>query len=527
MLRQRGKLLEMCRVHVNESGYQYKKKRSRSKHFGTGSKGEPTSKRPKFDKDMRAERVREINEELKTLNKHLDIKQKRVDQKVAERRFDVCDMITGEMEELQDKRRKLEAELRILSKKEKKAQWYQMKKQVTPSSSDSERNVKSLCRGGMSSSDTEGECSSRQGRSLFTPPLRGRSSFSPPSVRGRSSFSPPFNTANPSPERGRSSRSPPFRSMRVRGAVMPPSVRGRSSSSPPCRSDSPSPVRGRGTGAHTARGRGTGAHTARGRSSRSPPFHSMRGRGAVTPVRGRSSSSPPCRSDSPSPVRGRGTGAHTARGRSSRSPPFRSMRCRGAVTPPSAHGQSKVTSPPVQCHHQATHTLPGTDTAPTSPPVQCHHQATHTLPGTDTAPECELFSYIGSRKTGASTSGYHSTDTLIVTDSDTDSEILHACEPQDPAIHYKSQDLGEAQDEGGWYEFQHPGGSGEAQDEGEFHHPGGSGEAQDEGEFHHPGGSGEAQDEGEFHHPGGSGEAHHDSFEYLPPSPTTSVEQHF
>ena len=150
----------------------------------------------------------------------------------------------------------------------------------------------------------------------------------------------------------------------------------------------------------------------------------MRGHGAVMPpsVRGRSSSSPPCRSDSPSPVRGRGTGAHTARGRSSQSPPFRSMCGRGAVMPPSAHGQSKVTSPPVQCHHQAT----------------------HTLPGTDTAPECELLSYIGNRKTITGTSGYHSTDTLIVTDSDTGSETLHACEPQDPASHNKRPRTNEA-----------------------------------------------------------------------------------
>ena len=159
LLRQRGKLLEMCRKYIDEGGYQYKK-RSRSKYFGTESSGEHTSKRPKYDKDMRVERMREIEEELKTLNQHINIKQKRVDQKVTERKFDVCDLITLEIEELQRKRRELESERRILQKKEKKAKWYQRKKQVSPPFSDSEHNVESPRRGlggGVSSSDTEGE----------------------------------------------------------------------------------------------------------------------------------------------------------------------------------------------------------------------------------------------------------------------------------------------------------------------------------------------------------------------------------
>ena len=54
MLARRGKLLEMCRLSIDKSGFQYKK-RSRSKVFGTGNK--QTKKRPKFDKDLRMERI--------------------------------------------------------------------------------------------------------------------------------------------------------------------------------------------------------------------------------------------------------------------------------------------------------------------------------------------------------------------------------------------------------------------------------------------------------------------------------------
>jgi len=58
----------------------------------------------RFDKDLRMEIIEEIKE-LKTINKHIEIKQRCVDQKVVERKFDLCDMITGEIQELQSKRK--------------------------------------------------------------------------------------------------------------------------------------------------------------------------------------------------------------------------------------------------------------------------------------------------------------------------------------------------------------------------------------------------------------------------------------
>lgn len=92
MLTQRGKLLEMARVHVDESGYQYKKKRSRSNYFGSVS--EPTIKRPKFNKELRRERMQEIQEELQTVDKRIHIKKKLLDQKVGEHKFGECDTIS-------------------------------------------------------------------------------------------------------------------------------------------------------------------------------------------------------------------------------------------------------------------------------------------------------------------------------------------------------------------------------------------------------------------------------------------------
>lgn len=68
------------------------------------------------------------------------INKKHLEQKVAEK-FDVCDVISTDIEELQGKRRKLEAELRILQRMDNRTQWYKWRKEVktvlTPSSSES------------------------------------------------------------------------------------------------------------------------------------------------------------------------------------------------------------------------------------------------------------------------------------------------------------------------------------------------------------------------------------------------------
>ena len=72
MLSDKGELLVMARKMVHESGFQYKKKRSRSKSFGSAI--DVMVKRPKVNKEMRTERITQINEELKTLNTQLGLR---------------------------------------------------------------------------------------------------------------------------------------------------------------------------------------------------------------------------------------------------------------------------------------------------------------------------------------------------------------------------------------------------------------------------------------------------------------------
>lgn len=187
MLTQRGKLLEMARVQVDESGYQYKKKRSRSKYFGGAS--EPTVKRPKFSKELRMERINEIQEELKTIDKRIDML---LNQKVGERKFVECDKISESVDELKGRRRTLSAELHTFEKKERQAQWYESKKSSTCQSSSCSPSPSSLA--SVSPPVFSPVC----GRSLFRSHGRLRRALVSPPERQCSQLHSPSLTLQPS-----------------------------------------------------------------------------------------------------------------------------------------------------------------------------------------------------------------------------------------------------------------------------------------------------------------------------------------
>ena len=127
MLSVRGELLELARKLVNDSGYEYKNGKSRSKRFGSASTVEAsTVKRPKLDQEFRTKRMQQIKEEV-------SFKERRVEAGAQLKNFKLCDQVTDEISELQKQRRALEMELQCLEKKEKKSKWYQ-KQKVTLSS---------------------------------------------------------------------------------------------------------------------------------------------------------------------------------------------------------------------------------------------------------------------------------------------------------------------------------------------------------------------------------------------------------
>ena len=64
MLTKRGELQLAAQDAVIQSGYQFKKGRSRSKKLA----GDPQLKRLKMDKDLRTQRIQELKEDIKDCN---------------------------------------------------------------------------------------------------------------------------------------------------------------------------------------------------------------------------------------------------------------------------------------------------------------------------------------------------------------------------------------------------------------------------------------------------------------------------
>ena len=171
MLTDRKELLKQARLAVHEEGYQYSKKRSRSKQFGSES-GETEGssvKRVKVTKDVRRARIDQLKEQLKTTNTHILFKEERIRAGAEKKNFKLCDLLTEEVEELQQKRREFEIELHALNKKDNRAKRYELKKHMI------QRKEKDV----QSSSDSE---------ALFTPVSTGHSGLLSPKSPSKFSF---------------------------------------------------------------------------------------------------------------------------------------------------------------------------------------------------------------------------------------------------------------------------------------------------------------------------------------------------
>ena len=170
LLAKRGERLERARAALNESGYQYRKGKSRSKQVGSG--GDSTPKRPKFIQEFREQRLADTEEELKTINTSISFKESRIEASSKVKNFKVRDQLSEEIDVLQQRRHVLQNEQKALVKKEKRSKHYREKRKAKP--------IEALA------SDSVSGPSSQRSTLSPTPPV-----FSPPNSRTSSrSYSP-------------------------------------------------------------------------------------------------------------------------------------------------------------------------------------------------------------------------------------------------------------------------------------------------------------------------------------------------
>lgn len=130
LLTQRGKLFELAREAVVQSGYQFKKGKSRSKKATSSPK---SSKKPrsKVEAEVRHKRMAELQEDIQNLEDQLKFKVKRREEAETGRRYKVCEDITEEISTVQETKREKASELAAFQAKEKKAIWYKERKSST------------------------------------------------------------------------------------------------------------------------------------------------------------------------------------------------------------------------------------------------------------------------------------------------------------------------------------------------------------------------------------------------------------
>lgn len=122
LLKQRGNLLDLARQAVHSSGFQYAKKRSRSKALSENKDDEDNStKRVKMSTELRQERIKELTEDVKDMNLQLSLFTKQREKNINSLQFQDAISVTDEMSKLKKAKREKDAELTLLLKKDAKS----------------------------------------------------------------------------------------------------------------------------------------------------------------------------------------------------------------------------------------------------------------------------------------------------------------------------------------------------------------------------------------------------------------------
>ena len=123
LLHQRKLLIEEARKKIIDEGFQFVKGKSRSKRCANPNDIQPSSKRRKTSRDMRAGRMKNIEEDCQDLTDRISYREKRIRACENISDYKKCDELKEEISALKRQRRELKAELKQIEKSNYQSEW--------------------------------------------------------------------------------------------------------------------------------------------------------------------------------------------------------------------------------------------------------------------------------------------------------------------------------------------------------------------------------------------------------------------
>lgn len=131
LLHKRGKLTNLARKKIDDEGYCYKKKRSRSKAFGTGVWTSKEPKKVKLSAEFRHKRIQALAEDLDSLNTTMALLEKERYKQHNMKKYAQAASIEEQISAKRKEKRALTEEMTKLQGKEARSKRYHKGKEIS------------------------------------------------------------------------------------------------------------------------------------------------------------------------------------------------------------------------------------------------------------------------------------------------------------------------------------------------------------------------------------------------------------
>ena len=153
LIQNKGKLLDLARKKLDDDGYNYVKKRSRSKTFGSeqGIEEDKVEKRQKLTEEMRQRKVSELCEDIETVNKIMSCLENERVKLVNMQKYSQAGQVLQQIAEKRKEKRQLSDQLAIIQAKEARSKHYYSNKSSSRTKNKSEATSRNVNQGSLKS----------------------------------------------------------------------------------------------------------------------------------------------------------------------------------------------------------------------------------------------------------------------------------------------------------------------------------------------------------------------------------------